>query len=63
MGIKNVDMRKVFVGLTGLYDWLDLGHMGGGKDFQVLDAKDFDVLEKERKGGQAPPSIPRQPAR
>ena len=37
----------MLVGLTGSYDWLDLGHMGGGKDFLVLDEREFDAIDKD----------------
>ncbi|KAH0403228.1 hypothetical protein KCU89_g2348, partial [Aureobasidium melanogenum] len=40
----------VLVGLTGLYDWLDLGHMGGGRDFLVLDAYELNDLNKDGLG-------------
>ncbi|KAI5242204.1 hypothetical protein E4T43_04908 [Aureobasidium subglaciale] len=45
--IEKTDISKVLVGLTGLYDWLDLGHMGGGKDFLVLGEEDFRDMDKD----------------
>ncbi|KAI4725938.1 hypothetical protein E4T49_06295 [Aureobasidium sp. EXF-10728] len=42
-----LSILAVLVGLTGLYDWLDLGHMGGGKDFLVLDEYELDDLDKD----------------
>ena len=38
----SANKRTAIVGLTALWDWLDLGHMGGGKDYLVLDRKEFD---------------------
>jgi hypothetical protein len=35
-----------------LYDWLDLGHMGGGKDFLILDEYEFEQIEKDGWGGR-----------
>ncbi|KAI4721775.1 hypothetical protein E4T48_02065 [Aureobasidium sp. EXF-10727] len=46
-----LSILAVLVGLTGLYDWLDLGHMGGGKDFLVLDEYELDNLDKDGWGG------------
>ncbi|KAI4764072.1 hypothetical protein E4T52_01076 [Aureobasidium sp. EXF-3400] len=42
-----LSILAVLVGLTGLYDWLDLGHMGGGKDFLVLDEFEFDEIDRD----------------
>ncbi|KAI5229029.1 hypothetical protein E4T40_01865 [Aureobasidium subglaciale] len=42
-----LSVLAVLVGLTGLYDWLDLGHMGGGKDFLVLGEEDFGDMDKD----------------
>lgn len=42
------------LGLTGLWDWLDLGHMGGGKDFLVLDQKEFDRVGRDGVDGRGP---------
>ncbi|KAI5273423.1 hypothetical protein E4T47_03316 [Aureobasidium subglaciale] len=41
-----LSILAVLVGLTGLYDWLDLGHMGGGKDFLILNDQDFKDMKK-----------------
>ncbi|THZ24623.1 hypothetical protein D6C89_04839 [Aureobasidium pullulans] len=46
-----LSILAVMVGLTGLYDWLDLGHMGGGKDFLVLDHGDFEDAGRNGWGG------------
>ncbi|KAG9821751.1 hypothetical protein KCU98_g16970, partial [Aureobasidium melanogenum] len=46
-----LSILAVLVGLTGLYDWLDLGHMGGGKDFLVLDEYELNDLDKDGWGG------------
>ncbi|KAH0370792.1 hypothetical protein KCU65_g2393, partial [Aureobasidium melanogenum] len=46
-----LSILAVLVGLTGLYDWLDLGHMGGGKDFLVLDEYELNRLDKDGWGG------------
>ncbi|KAG9754376.1 hypothetical protein KCU73_g5678, partial [Aureobasidium melanogenum] len=45
-----LSILAVLVGLTGLYDWLDLGHMGGGRDFLVLDAYELNDLNKDGLG-------------
>ncbi|KAI5206151.1 hypothetical protein E4T39_02724 [Aureobasidium subglaciale] len=42
-----LSILAVLVGLTGLYDWLDLGHMGGGKDFLILNDQDFKDMKKD----------------
>ncbi|KAH0419187.1 hypothetical protein KCU90_g10817, partial [Aureobasidium melanogenum] len=46
-----LSILAVLVGLTGLYDWLDLGHMGGGKDFLVLDEYELNDMDKDGWGG------------
>ncbi|KAH0349374.1 hypothetical protein KCU81_g3008, partial [Aureobasidium melanogenum] len=46
-----LSILAVLVGLTGLYDWLDLGHMGGGKDFLVLNEYELNQLDRDGWGG------------